>query len=99
MATSNYREDFLGRDLVTPTVTSKDYMGRLTGSTTDSMGRTLRRILRANGATHAAGVEIQFSGGTKYIVKTGGTLDSNPPSIPAVGDDVTDGTAVLTRTK
>jgi hypothetical protein len=99
VATTNYREDYLGRDLVAPTSAALDFMGRITTSTVDFMGRTLRRILRGNNTAYTAGTEIQFSGGTKYIVKTGGTSAGSPPSIPAVGDDVTDGTAVLTRTK
>lgn len=97
MATSSYREDYLGRNLKTPTVTSADYLGRLTGSTTDFMGRGLRRILRANETAVVEGQELQFSGGTKYIVVESGTTDSAPPSIPAVGEEVVDGTATLLR--
>ena len=99
MATSNYREDFLGRNLVDPTGTVKDYMARIATSTVDYMGRTLRRILRANLTAYTAGTEIQFSGGTKYVVKTGVTTAAAPPSIPAVGADVADGSATLTRTQ
>ena len=99
MATTSYREDFLGRDLTAPTVAALDHLGRAVGTTTDTVGRTLRRIVRANGAAATLGQEIQFTGGTKYVVKTAGTLAGSAPSIPDVGDDVTDGTAVLTRTK
>lgn len=99
MATSNYREDALGRDLVTPTSTSKDYLGRLTGSTTDFLGRTLRRILRTNNTAVSAGQEIQFSGGQKFTVTVSGTTAGSAPSVPAVGATVTDGTATLRRTK
>lgn len=99
MATTSYREDFLGRDLVAPTVASLDFMGRVTTSTVDSFGRTLRRIVRANSTAVTLGQEIQFTGGTKYVVKTAGTTAGSPPSVPDVGADVTDGTAVLTRTK
>ena len=99
MATTSYREDFLGRDLAAPTVASLDHLGRATTSTLDSTGRTLRRIVRANSTAYAQGVEIQFTGGTKYVVKTAGTTAGSAPSVPALGADVTDGTAVLTRTK
>jgi len=99
MATSTLREDFLGRDLVTPTSASKDFLSRVTTSTVDSMGRALRRGVRANSTAVTLGQEIQFTGGTKYVVKTAGTTAGSAPSIPAVGADVTDGTAVLTRTK
>lgn len=99
MASTNYREDYLGRDLTTPTGTALDQLGRQVGATTDVLGRPLRRILRANSATHAAGVEIQFTGGTKYTVTIGGQLAGSAPNIPAVGDTVVDGAATLLRTK
>jgi ABC-type antimicrobial peptide transport system permease subunit len=89
MATTTLREDFLGRDL----------LSRATTSTVDSMGRALRRGVRANNTAVTLGQEIQFTGGTKYVVKTAGTTAGSAPSIPDVGADVTDGTAVLTRTK
>ena len=99
MATTSYREDFLGRDIAAPTVAALDHLGRAVGSTTDTVGRTLRRIVRANDAVVTQGQEIQFTGGSKYVVKTAGTLAGSAPSVPAVAADVTDGTAVLTRTK
>lgn len=99
MATTSYREDFLGRDIVAPTSAALDHLSRVIGSTSDVMGRGLRRIVRANSTAVTLGQEIQFTGGTKYTVKTAGTTDSSPPAVPAVGADVTDGTAVLTRTK
>ena len=99
MATTTLREDFLGRDLVAPTVASLDFLSRATTSTVDSMGRALRRSVRANNTAVTLGQEIQFTGGTKYVVKTAGTTAGSAPSVPAVGADVTDGTAVLTRTK
>jgi hypothetical protein len=99
MATTNYREDFLGRDLATPTVTAKDHLGRLTTSTVDSMGRSLRRILRANSTAVTLNQEIQFSGGSKYVVTVAGTTAASPPTVPAVGATVADGTATLRRTE
>ena len=99
MATSNLREDYLGRNLIDPTSNVKDYMGRIAASTTDYMGRTLRRIVRSNNMALTLGQEIQFTGGTKYTVKVAGTAAGSPPSIPAVGADVTDGNATLTRTR
>lgn len=99
MATTNYREDFLGRNLVTPTSTAKDFLGRLTTATADYTGRALRRILRANSTAVTLGQEIQFSGGEKFTVTVAGTTDETPPSAPAVGETVADGTATLLRTK
>lgn len=99
MATTSYREDYLGRDLIAPTSAVTDYMGLVATSTVDAMGRTLRRIVRSNGMTYTLAQEVQFTGGSKYVVKTAGTAAGSPPSVPSVGADVTDGTAVLTRTK
>lgn len=99
MATTNYREDSLGRDLVNPTSAALDFLGRATTSTVDSMGRPLRRILRANATPVTLNQELQFSGGSKYIVTVAGTTAGSPPSLPAVGATVADGTATLRRTK
>ena len=99
MATTALREDYLGRNLVAPTSASLDSMGRATTSTVDYLGRPLRRTLRVNSTAYALNTEIAFTGGNKYYVSTAGTTAVSPPTEPAVGATVTDGTAVLTRTK
>lgn len=99
MATTTFREDFLGRNLVAPTVASLDAIGRATTSTVDYLGRGLRRVVRANSTAYTLNQEIQFTGGDKFTVTVAGTTDASPPSSPAVGDTVEDGTATLLRTK
>jgi catechol 2,3-dioxygenase-like lactoylglutathione lyase family enzyme len=99
MATTTFREDFLGRDLVAPTVNSLDFLGTATTATVDRMGRALRRVLRANTVAVTLGQELQFAGGTKYTVTVAGTTAASEPSPPAVGATVADGTATLLRTK
>ena len=99
MATTVFREDFLGRNLVAPTTTSTDYMGLATTSTTDNMGRPLRRTLRVNSTAYTTSTEIAFANGNKYIVSVAGTSSSGVPVEPAVGATVTDGGAVILRTK
>lgn len=99
MATTTLREDFLGRDLVTPATVSLDYLGRATTSTADSLGRLLRRTLRANTTAVTLNQELQFAGGTKYTVTVAGTTAASEPTPPAVGATVADGTATLSRTK
>jgi hypothetical protein len=99
MATTNFREDFIGRDLVTPTSTAKDSLGRLTTSTADSLGRPLRRVLRANSTAVTLGQELQFTGGEKFVVTIAGTTAVAQPTAPAVGATVADGTATLLRQK
>jgi hypothetical protein len=67
MATTSFREDHMGRDLIAPTVNSLDYTGRATTATVDHMGRPLRRILRANTTAVTLGQELQFVGGEKFL--------------------------------
>ena len=99
MATTTKREDYLSRDLVTPASNSLDYLGVVTTSTADRLGRLLRRDIRANSTAVSLNQEIQFAGGTKYIVTVAGTTAASEPSVPAVGATVADGTATLLRQK
>lgn len=99
MATTTFREDFLGRDLVAPTSNSLDSLGRVTTSTADFIGRPLRRVVRANTTAVTLNQEIQFTGGEKFIVTVAGTTAASAPTAPAVGATVADGTATLLRQK
>lgn len=99
MATTSFREDFLGRDLQAPTVNALDYLGRALTSTLDSTGRALRRVARANTTAVTLNQELQFLTGEKFTVTVAGTTAGAPPSVPAVGATVADGTATLRRTK
>lgn len=98
MATTTSRDDFMGRDLVTPTSAAKDFLGRATTASKDYLGRTLTRVVRANSTAYTLGQHIEFTSGEEFTVTTAGTSDSSQPTAPAVGATVTDGTAVLTRT-
>ena len=99
MATTTFREDFLGRDLVAPTVNSLDHLGRVTTSTVDSLGRSLRRVIRPISSAVTLNQEIQVTDGKKYIVTVAGTTGASDPTPPAVGATVADGTATLLRQK
>jgi hypothetical protein len=99
MATTVFREDYLGRDLVTPTTASNTYMGLATTSTTDELGRSLRRTLRVNSTAYTTNTEIAYADGKKFIVSVAGTSSSGLPTAPAVGATVADGTATILRTK
>lgn len=99
MATTTFREDWLGRDLVAPTSNALDYLGRVTTATVDALGRSLRRVARANTTAVTLNQEIQFLTGEKFTVTVAGTTAAAPPSVPAVGATVADGTATLLRTK
>jgi hypothetical protein len=99
MATTNFREDYLGRNLQAPTSNALDHLGRATTATADALGRSLRRILRANTTAVTLNQEIQFTGGEEFIVTVAGTTAASPPTAPAVGATVADGTATLLRQK
>jgi hypothetical protein len=99
VATTNFREDFLGRDLQAPTVNSLDSLGRATTATVDFMGRALRRVIRPISAAVTLNQEIQVTDGKKYIVTVAGTTGASDPTPPAVGSTVADGTATLLRQK
>lgn len=98
MATTTQRDDFLGRDLVTPASDAKDFLGRATTSTVDFLGRSLTRALRVNSTAYALGDLIEFTTGEEFTVTTAGTTAASQPAAPAVGATVADGTATLTRT-
>jgi hypothetical protein len=99
MATTNFREDYLGRDLVAPTVNALDYLGRVVTSTVGYSGIPLRRVIRPISGAVTLGQEIQVTDGKKYIVTIAGTSGAADPTPPAVGATVADGTATLLRQK
>ena len=99
MATTTFREDYLGRDLQAPTVNSLDSLGRATTSTVDSLGRPLRRVIRPISAAVTLNQEVQVTDGKKYIVTVAGTTGATDPTPPAVGLTVADGTATFLRQK
>jgi hypothetical protein len=99
MATTIYREDWLGRDLIAPTVNALDYLGRTVTSTADVAGRSLRRVIRPISSAVTLNQEIQVADGKKYIVTVAGTTGASDPTPPAVGATVADGTATLRRQK
>lgn len=99
MATSTKRDDFLGRDLVTPGTDVKDFMGRVATATADYLGRLLTRDVRANSTAVTLGQLLEFTTGQEFTVTVAGTTAAAPPAAPAVGATVVDGTATLLRTQ
>ncbi len=99
MATTTFREDYLGRDLVAPTSAATDFIGRVTTATVDYAGRALRRVIRPISSAVTLNQEIQVTDGKKYIVTVAGTTGAADPTPPAVGATVADGTATLLRQK
>jgi hypothetical protein len=99
MATTTFREDYLGRDLQAPGTNALDHLGRATTSTVDASGRPLRRVIRPISSAVTLGQEVQVTDGKKYIVTVAGTTGASDPTPPAVGVTVADGTATLLRQK
>jgi hypothetical protein len=99
MATTTFRDDYLGRDLVAPTSNSLDYLGRVTTATVDFLGRPLRRVIRPVTGAVTLNQEIAVTDGKEYIVTVAGTTGASDPTPPAVGATVADGTATLLRQK
>jgi hypothetical protein len=99
VATTSFRESFDGHDLVAPTSNALDFLGRATTTTTDYMGRALRRGVRVNSTAVTLGQELQFTTNEKFVVTIAGTTAASPPAAPAVGATVADGTATLLRQK
>ena len=99
MATTTKRTDYLDRNLVAPASAATDYLARVTTSTADFMGRLLRRDVRANTTAVTLNQELQFTTGENFIVTIAGTTAASPPTVPAVGATVADGTATLLRQK
>lgn len=104
MATTLKLRDFLGRDLqnATPGTTDPalDFIGRevQTGDL-DALGRDLIAVARANSTAYSVGDYIEFASGNLYEVTGAGTTAASEPSESGVdyGDELTDGTATLTR--
>jgi hypothetical protein len=99
VATTNFRDDYLGRDLVAPTSNVVDYLGRVATGTTDFLGRPLRRLIRPVSGAVTLGQEIAVTGGQEYTVTVAGTTGATDPTPPAVGATVADGTATFLRTR
>jgi hypothetical protein len=97
MATTSFREDWLGRDLVNPTTNARDHLGRTVTPTIGYTGAGLRRTLRPVKGAVTLGQELQTVAGAKYVVMRAGRTGKPDPKPPAVGATVTDGTAVLRR--
>jgi hypothetical protein len=97
MATTSFREDYLGRDLQAPTVNALDYLGRVVTATADTAGRPLRRVIRPISSAVTLNQEIAVTDGKKYIVTVAGTTGATDPTPPAVGATVADGSATLRR--
>jgi hypothetical protein len=99
VATTSFRDDYLGRDIQAPGTNALDHLGRSTTATADFLGRPLRRLIRPISAAVTLGQEIAVTDGKEYTVTVAGTTGATDPTPPAVGSTVVDGTATLLRTR
>jgi hypothetical protein len=99
VATTSFRDDYLGRDIQAPGTNALDHLGRVTTATVDYLGRPLRRLIRPISAAVSLNQEIAVTDGKEYTVTVAGTTGASDPTPPAVGATVADGTATLLRTR
>ena len=97
MATTTLRRDYLRRKILTPTGTATDYLGRLTTSTVDSLGRAMYSTVFAGTTAYNLNDIFETAGGVVYQVTTAGTTAAGAPTAPGVGLTVVSGTATLTQ--
>ena len=96
MATTIFRRDHLMRDVVDPTGTALDFLGRATTATVDYLGRPLVAELFAGTHLVVLGEYVQVTAtGIVYLVTVGGTTAAGAPTAPGVGNTVVSGTATL----
>ena len=98
MASTTFRRDFLGRQLITPSGTGTDYMGRLIlASDKDYMGRALVAKQWAISTAFTLGQTMQGANSStiEYACTVAGTTlgSGSGPVAPGYGLTVTDGTA------
>lgn len=96
MATTTFRRDYLQRKVLNPGTTATDYLGRLTTSTVDSLGRTLYAIDYANSMVVTQGQVVQIvASGILLQCTVAGTCAAGIPTAPGYGLTVVSGGATF----
>src|SRR4030095_11797222 len=93
MATTTFRRDNLLRRVLNPGTTATDYLGRLTTSTADSMGRALIAIDWPGAVANTLGDYVDVPA-TRIVYRctVAGTSAAGAPTAPGVGNTVVSGT-------
>jgi hypothetical protein len=103
MTTTTRKEDFLGRNLTnaTPgTSDATDHLGRsVIASHKDYIGRSLTSAPHAISTAYTKGTVVYLAGGQELTAEVAGTSSGTPPTAPAVGATVVDGTVTWRRTE
>lgn len=96
MATTTFRRDSMLRRILNPGTTATDYLGRLTTSTLDSLGRALVAIDFPITTAVTLGQFLDVPA-TRivYQVTVAGTTGGAAPTPPGVGLTVVSGSATL----
>lgn len=95
MATTTLRRDYLGRLLLAPTSAATDFLGRVTTSTVDYMGRAMIGTLYTISTLYTTGQYVQLAGGTLLYTTVGGTSAASTPTPPGYGLTVVSGGATF----
>lgn len=103
VTTTTYKEDYVGRNLVnaTPgTSQAVDYLGRaVLAGNKDFLGRLLTSKPYAINTTYPKGTVVYLVGGAELTCEIAGTSSATPPTAPAIGATVVDGTVTWRRTE
>jgi len=96
MATTTFRRDHMLRRVLNPGTTATDYLGRLTTSTLDSLGRALIAIDWPGAVPVALGDYVDVPA-TRIVYRctVAGTPAAGAPTAPGVGNTVVSGTATF----
>lgn len=96
MATTTFRRDSLQRKILNPGTTATDYLGRLTTSTADYLGRQLYATDYAISTAYTLGQYVQIiATGIVYQCTVAGTSAASTPTAPGVGQTVVSGGATF----
>lgn len=99
MATTTFREDYLGRDLQNESTNAVDHLGRATTATVDYLGRPLTVAPWAATTAYALGDFVYLAGEEELECIVAGTSGGVAPVAPAVGATVVDGGVTWRRTE
>lgn len=95
MATTTFRRDFLQRKIVNPGTTATDYLGRLTTSTVDALGRNMYATDYVISTAYTLNQIVALPSGILLRCTVPGTSAASTPTAPGYGLTVVSGGATF----